>query len=64
MEKQLVYKFDYGDGTWVILHELTAITEWIKADMEMLTPEEQEKMEFIIRPTYMTQEELDNLPEL
>ena len=48
---------EYPDG-------LGAVMEWIKADMEELKDnEEKEEAEFTITFKWMTQEEIDNLPE-
>jgi hypothetical protein len=63
--KKLVYLFTDGNYSNVVFQDLGGITAWIEADTETLKPEDPntEDYEYTIKLGWMTQEEIDNLPE-
>lgn len=65
MEKKLVYLFTDGNYSNVVFTDLDAITAWINADIEFLKSDDPstEDYEYTIKLAWMTQEEIDNLPE-
>lgn len=64
MEKKTVFYFSDGaDYSGVVFEYLSAIEEWIKADIEELSDEELDEREYTINVGRMTQQEIDNLPE-
>lgn len=65
MEKKLVYLFTDGNYSNVVFTDLDAITAWINADTESLKQDDPftEDYEYTIKLAWMTQEEIDNLPE-
>lgn len=65
MEKILVYVFNNGDYSNIVFTDSDAITAWINADTEFLKSDDPstEDFEYTIKLAWMTQEEIDNLPE-
>ena len=66
-KKLMVIFSDNADVSNIVLGEypngLSAVDEWIKNDIIELPDHEKEEVEYTISFKWMTQEEIDNLPE-
>jgi len=61
-QKKLYYEFsDNADVSRVIM-ELSGVMSWIKADMEDVT-ENDDQREYTITPVWMTEKQYKNLPQ-
>lgn len=64
MEKKLVYLLSSGDYSNIVMEELSAVEEWINGDTSDLKQDEDvSDHEYVIKLAWMTQTEIDNLPE-
>jgi hypothetical protein len=62
MEKKLYYTIDNGDSSYTM--ELDGCMELIKAESDGVKKEgDEEDFEWTINPTWLTEEESENLPE-
>lgn len=66
-QKKIVYLFSDGmDYKNIVFEDLSGITGWIESDIDYLnslSDDDLKDVEYTIRVTRMTQDEIDNLPE-